>query len=180
LATAAAVPADHWDMASGQTDATEESLREDPMSMNDAMAIGPRAVVRVARIRQAAVSVALAGLLAMLVAGATMEAADAKGASHSSQNSFVKNCKQLGGTPKRIESRVVECSFPKKDDGSGGGSVTCDFNQQYYTCKYKLGPGVGATDVPFDKIEDMIGIASEPASKPGRPAIRPTDNTATT
>jgi hypothetical protein len=150
------------------------------MNVNDAMATRPRAAVRAARIGQAAVWVAVAGLLALLAFGAAVNAADAKGASHSSQNGFVKSCKQLGGTPKRIESRVVECSFPKKDDGSGGGSVTCDFNQQYYTCKYKLGPHAGATDVPFGPIEDMINTVGEPEGYPSGPVVRPVDDIATT
>jgi hypothetical protein len=148
------------------------------MNVNDVMATRPRLAVRVARIGQAAVWVAVAGLLAVLVVGATVNTADAKGASHSSQNGFVRSCKNLGGTPKRIESRVVECSFPKNEDGSGGGSVTCDFNQQYYTCKYKLGPRAGGTDVPFGPIEDMIS-AGEAASNPREPAVSPVDDIAT-
>ena len=150
------------------------------MNVHDAMATRPRAAVREARIGQVIVSVAVAWLLAVLVVSAVVNGADAKGASHASQNSFVKNCKQLGGTPKRIESRVVECSFPKKDDGSGGGSVTCDFNQEYYTCKYKLGPRAGATDVPFGTIEDMIGTVGEPEADPRGPAVAPVDDITTT
>jgi hypothetical protein len=150
------------------------------MNVNDAMATRPRAAVRGARIGQAVVRVVVVWLLAVLVVGTAVDVADAKGASHASQNSFVKNCKKLGGTPKRIESRVVECSFPKNEDGSGGGSMTCDFNQQYYTCTSKLGPHAGATDVPFGPIKDMLGTVAESEGDPREPAASPVDNTATT
>ena len=147
------------------------------MNVKDAMAmaIRPRVAVRVARIGQAAVWVAVAALLAVLVVGATVDTADAA----SSQQIFVTNCKKLGGTSKRIEAHVVKCTFPKNEDGSGGGSVTCDFNQKYYTCKYKLGPRAGGTDVPLGTIEDMIS-AGEAASNPREPVVPPLDDIATT
>ena len=146
------------------------------MNVKDAMAmaISPRVAVRVARIGQAAVWVAVAGLLAVLVVGATVDTADAA----SSQQIFVTNCKKLGGTSKRIRAHVAQCTFPKNEDGSGGGSVTCDFNQKYYTCKYKLGPRAGGTDVPFGPIEDMIS-AGESASNPREPVVSPVDDLAT-
>ena len=130
-----------------------------------------------ARIGQAAVWVALAGLLAVLVVGATVDTADA---AQSSQNIFVGGCKSLGGTSKRIRAHVVRCTFPKKEDGSGGGVVTCDFNQRPFKCKYQLGPHAGATDVPFGEIDDMIGSVVEPESNPRGPAIPPVDDIATT
>jgi hypothetical protein len=139
-----------------------------------AMATGPRVAVQVARIGQAAVWVAVAGLLAVLIAGATVNTADAA----SSQQIFVSNCKKLGGTSKRMEAHVVKCTFPTTEDGSGGGSVTCDFNQQPYTCKYKLGPRAGGTDVPFGPIDDMVS-AGEAASNPRDPVVVPVDDIAT-
>jgi hypothetical protein len=110
----------------------------------------------------------------VLVAGATVNTADAA----SSQQIFVSNCKKLGGTSKRIEAHVVKCTFPKKEDGSGGGSMTCDFNQQPFTCKSKLGPRPGGTDVPFGPIEDMIAAAESP-SNPRNPAAAPAGDIAT-
>jgi hypothetical protein len=144
--------------------------------VKDAMAMATRlrVAVRVARIGRAAVWVAVAGLLAVLVAGATVNTADAA----SSQQIFVTNCKKLGGTSKRVDAHVVRCTFPKNEDG-GGGSVTCDFNQQPYTCKYKLGPRAGGTDVPFGPIDDMISTAGESASNPREPVVSPVDDSAT-
>jgi hypothetical protein len=147
------------------------------MNVIDAMAMAtrPRVAARVARIGQAAVWVAVAGLLAVLIAGATVNTADAA----SSQQIFVSNCKKLGGTSKRMEAHVVKCTFPKNEDGSGGGSMTCDFNQQPYTCKSKLGPRPGGTDVPFGPIEDMLSAAAEAASNPRDPAVAPAGDIAT-
>jgi hypothetical protein len=147
------------------------------MNVIDAMAMAtrPRVAARVARIGQAAVWVAVAGLLAVLIAGATVNTADAA----SSQQIFVTNCKKLGGTSKRMEAHVVKCTFPKNEDGSGGGSMTCDFNQQPYTCKSKLGPRPGGTDVPFGPIEEMIGAAGEAPSNPRDPAVAPAGDIAT-
>ena len=56
--------------------------------------------------------------------------------------------------------------------------MTCDFNQQPYTCKSKLGPRPGGTDVPFGPIDDLISTG-EDASNPRDPAVAPVDDIAT-
>jgi hypothetical protein len=76
-----------------------------------------------------------AGIVALLVLGATLHAASARTVSISiSQHEFVQSCKTGGGTSKSVGIRIVQCTLPS------GTVVTCDFNTNTCTVPFTQPP----------------------------------------
>ncbi len=78
------------------------------------------------------------GLLALLALGATIDAASAKPSPGSYQNAFTNACRDHGGTPKRVGSRIVKCTL------GDGTTITCDFNFNPPSCT-TVQAAIGAT-----------------------------------
>jgi hypothetical protein len=102
-------------------------------------------------------------LLAALTLGATVENALAQPSPGSYQNGFTAACRNHGGTPKRVSTRVVKCTL------TDGTVITCDFNTDPPTCTTRLVGGAIA-DIAVENsglLLDDSGTATGGISTPG-------------
>ena len=90
--------------------------------MNDAMATGTPTAGRASRIGRLATRLVTSWLAVLLVLSATLEVVAAEKSPGSYQNAFTAACRNHGGTPKRVRTRVVKCTL------TDGTVITCDFN----------------------------------------------------
>ena len=87
---------------------------------------------RASRIGQLVMRVVSGGLVVLLVLAATLEGVGAKPSPGSYQNAFTAACRDHGGTPKRVRTRVVKCTL------TDGTVITCDFNVDPPSCTKAL------------------------------------------
>ncbi len=104
----------------------------------------------------------LLAAVAPVVGARLADPVDAKKSPGSYQNAFTKACRERGGTPKRVRSRVVKCTF------ADGTVVECDFNHNPPSCTKALTnpptkPGGGGAVPPSDGVnEDPTGTGGSP------------------
>jgi hypothetical protein len=108
-------------------------------------------------------SLAVAVLFAL---GMTLEEVDAKKSPGSYQNAFTKACRDRGGTPKRVSSRVVKCTL------GDGTVITCDFNVNPPSCTKALTPGGGGNHAGGGAAVDPSDVAEQPLD-PNHPFAAP-------
>lgn len=95
------------------------------------------------------------GMLALLALGATLQAADAKGASNAAQNGFVRACRESNGRPERIGSRHVRCTL------NDGATVSCNFNYDPPLCRFVDGDGIVIWHEQTNDVERFVIEAAQ-------------------
>jgi hypothetical protein len=75
-----------------------------------------------------AARVIAAGLFSLLMLNLMAVAVRAEPSPGSYQNGFTNACRDHGGTPKRVRTRVVKCTL------TDGTTITCDFNVNPPSC----------------------------------------------
>lgn len=98
-------------------------------------------------------SLAVAVLFAL---GTTLEETEAKKSPGSYQNAFTAACRNHGGTPKRVRSRVVKCTL------GDGTVIECDFNVNPPACTQTLQPADGGHHAGGGAAVDPSDIAEHP------------------
>lgn len=111
------------------------------------------------------VSLAVAVLFAF---GLTMEVVSAKKSPGSYQNAFTAACRNHGGTPKRVGTRVVKCTL------GDGTVITCDFNFNPPSCTKALTPSGGGHNAGGGAAVDPADVAEQPLD-PNSPFAAPAD-----
>ena len=139
--------------------------------MSDTVGAGRLAAGQAARIGWGATRLVAAGLVVLLILGAMLEAAGAAPSPGSYQNAFTAACRNHGGTPKRVRTRVVKCTL------ADGTVIECDFNDNPPACTQKLTglPSSPVTDPfarPIDGNEQPL--TEVPSSPVTDPFARPT------
>ena len=139
--------------------------------MSDAVGAGRLAAGQAARIGWGATRLVAAGLVVLLILGAMLEAVGAERSPGSYQNAFTAACRDHGGTPKRVRTRVVKCTL------ADGTVIECDFNDNPPACTQKL------TELPSSPVTDPFArptagneqpLTEEPSSPVTDPFARPT------
>jgi hypothetical protein len=111
------------------------------------------------------VSLAVAVLFAL---GVTMAEVGAEKSPGSYQNAFTAACRNHGGTPKRVGTRVVKCTL------GDGTVITCDFNFNPPSCTKALTPSGGGHNAGGGAAVDPSDVAAQPLD-PDHPFAAPSD-----
>ncbi len=139
--------------------------------MKESLVMRTSAAEGAARIWPMATPLVAACLVTLLVLGATIDVVSAEKSPGSYQNAFTRTCRERGGTPKRVRSRVVKCTL------TDGTVITCDFNFNPPSCTKELMPPSGAgANAGGGAAVDPSGPAEQPdSSKPvgGGAAVDP-------
>jgi hypothetical protein len=97
-----------------------------------------------------AARVIAAGLFSLLMLNLMAVAVRAEPSPGSYQNGFTDACRDHGGTPKRVRTRVVKCTL------SDGTTITCDFNVNPPDCKTKPATLQGAGGGAVADLDDAV------------------------
>jgi hypothetical protein len=98
------------------------------MGTMETMNASPRGVMRVARMGRSVLSLVMVGMVMVLVLGTLWAEVAAQASPTSYQNGFTAACRNHGGAPQRVRSRVVKCTL------QDGTVITCDFNVDPPSC----------------------------------------------
>src|SRR4051812_10612176 len=88
-------------------------------------------------------------LLALVALGSLADGASAQPSPGSYQNGFTAACRNNGGTPKRVGSRIVKCTL------GDGSTITCDFNVDPPACTKGQAAAVQVATVDFAATSDL-------------------------
>lgn len=111
---------------------------------------------------------AVAGLLAALLLGMMSSVVDARKVTTTlGQQDFVNQCRNGGGTPKRIRTHVVQCTT------ADGTVVTCDFNTSPASCTIPFKPSAGSLVFPVDGALLDLSPAEPTGPKAGGVVVAP-------